>query len=356
MPLLFKTMLDLLMAMCATFMSTNPSQMKRFELARFIIDASGPDRRRVLLSRYADDVEISEFALHTIGEWVDAIGSVLESMDRDDSELTYTTRDLRDVFNTLRVDPGPNFDGPVQDAPAVDPVTPIHPINQTALESLKEKLKTHVDNVLRAYKTAHNALDDRFTGFLETRYKAIVKLTTDLMHQLNGHARRVTKLEAETAHKTKALETAQFLVKETVCDNKRRVTVLETEKVEMKKDLDNHANLITELQMKVMPPAPRAPRKIQNGPAYFGRHPTVTRPTNPQVGGIVKPKRKKPAAVRTESSGKVLPRGWVKITRTTPKGRVYHLYESPRDEHGGVILFNSLVTAKKEALRRVRRN
>ena len=342
MPLLLKTMLDLLQAMCATFMSTNPSQMKRFELAQFIIDASGKHRRRILASMYGDDVEISEFALHTIGVWVDAIGKVLESMDRDDSELSYSTSDLCDVFNTLRVNPGPNFDGPVQDAPDVDPTTPIHPINQTALDRLKEKLKTHVDNVLRAYQTAHNALDDKFTAFLETRYKAIVTLTTDLMHQLNGHARRVTKLETAIPtlrDVTKALETGQFLVKETVVNNKRRVTVLETEKAEMKKLLDNHANLITELQMKVMPPAPPA------------RRPATTRPAKPAAGGIVKPKRKKPVAIRTASTGNVLPRGWVKITRTTPAGRVYHLFESPSGE-----VFRSLAKAKKEARRVVRGN
>ena len=111
-------MLDLLQAMCATFMSTNPSQMKRFELAQFIIDGSGDGRRAFLESgvgRYdaaADHVE--KFV------WLEAMGALLETMDRDDSELTYTTRDLRDVFIILRVNPGSNFDGPVLDAPVVD--------------------------------------------------------------------------------------------------------------------------------------------------------------------------------------------------------------------------------------------
>ena len=40
---------------------------------------------------------------------------MLESMHHENSALTWTTRDLREVFDVLRVDPGPDFAGPVQE-------------------------------------------------------------------------------------------------------------------------------------------------------------------------------------------------------------------------------------------------
>ena len=389
MPLSFAPMKDCLRGIAGAFMTSDPSRALRVEFATFLIRQTDPNSRYLHPyyddhANMADNLGIEYFA------WQNTIGALLESMHHEDSALTWTTRDLREVFDILRVDPGPNFNGPVVDAPVVDQtvVGVAQPMGEPVSDDMQMQrlravileLKTHVDRVLGSYKDAHNYLRNKHNA-LETTVDALKeefeKKLNALKNKPSGgvytlltqHSElklRVDHVEVRGTGLLNRMGRVERRVeghREDVA-NKQNADLLKVYKKmdEMQMCIDNQANLITELQKKVMPPASR---KIQNGPAYLGRHPAVTRPANPPVGGILKPKRKKATASFSEGGIRpkrtkrtatkrttrkapvdVLSKGW-KITAVEyPGGRVDYEYTSPS---GGK--FRSLKQAKASAAR-----